>query len=243
MLRGVVQPAWSTPCRCLVSTHHCGVTLPGCPASSHPCGVTLTAVACHRWPGVPATRSPPGTLPRPQMREREERRRAEAYGDVPIRLYLPDGATVLQAALPATAPLSELLALARAALAPGAAAGAFLFTTPPRAVLKDLSPSLYAAKLVPAAKVHVAVDAGKAAAGAGSTAEQLLVRPEVLALAEQPPERSAVMHTAAQQQQQPATGAAASGSAVAGGAAGSSRATGAAQVQKGVPKWLKLGGK
>lgn len=177
------------------------------------------------------------------MREREERRRAEAYGDVPIRLYLPDGATVLQAALPATAPLSELLALARAALAPGAAAGAFLFTTPPRAVLKDLSPSLYAAKLVPAAKVHVAVDAGKAAAGAGGTAEQLLVRPEVLALAEQPPERSAVMHTAAQQQQQPATGAAASGSAVAGGAAGSSRATGAAQVQKGVPKWLKLGGK
>ncbi|KAL4452338.1 hypothetical protein ABPG75_008000 [Micractinium tetrahymenae] len=190
-----------------------------------------------------------GHLMTAAMREREERRRAESYGDVHIRLYLPDGATVLQTALPATAPLAELLALARAALAPGAAAGAYLFTTPPRTVLKDLSPSLYAAKLVPAAKVHVGVDAGKAAAAAPATMssqgqqQQQHVRPEVLALAEAPPERAAVMHTrAAAQQQQPA-GAAAGGSAAAGGAAGGSRASGAAQVQKGVPKWLKLGGK
>ncbi len=178
------------------------------------------------------------------MREKEERRRAEAYGDVPIRLYLPDGATVLQTALPATVPLSELLQLTRAALAPGAAAGAYLFTTPPRNVLKDLSPSLYAAKLVPAAKVHVGLDASKAAAAASGQAEQQLVRPEVLALAEAPPERSAVMHARTKgQQQQPAAGGVPGGSTAAGGAAGGSQATGAAQVQKGVPKWLKLGGK
>lgn len=70
------------------------------------------------------------------MREREERRRAEAYGAVPIRLYLPDGVHCLQTALPATEPLSSVLALARAALQPGAAAGTHLFTTPPRTVLK-----------------------------------------------------------------------------------------------------------
>lgn len=70
------------------------------------------------------------------MREKDERRRAEAYGSVPIRLYLPDGAHCLQTTLPATEPLSSVLALARAALLPGPAAGAFLFTTPPRTVLK-----------------------------------------------------------------------------------------------------------
>lgn len=80
-------------------------------------------------PAVPA----PAAL---QMREREQRRRAEAYGAVPIRLYLPDGTHCLQTALPATEPLSSVLALARTALLPGVAAGAYLFTTPPRAVLK-----------------------------------------------------------------------------------------------------------
>lgn len=184
-----------------------------------------------------------GHLMTAAMREKEERRRAESYGDVPIRLYLPDGATVLQTALPATAPLSELLGLARAALAPGAEARAFLFTTPPRTVLRDLSPSLYSAKLVPAAKVHVGVDASKAAAAAGGQAQQEHVRPEVLALAEAPPERSAVMHARPAGQRQPAAGAAAGGGTAAAAAAGSTRAAGAAQVQKGVPKWLKLGSK
>lgn len=193
----------------------------------------------HAGPASCLARPPP----RLQMREKEERRRAESYGDVPIRLYLPDGATVLQTALPATAPLSELLGLARAALAPGAEARAFLFTTPPRTVLRDLSPSLYSAKLVPAAKVHVGVDASKAAAAAGGQAQQEHVRPEVLALAEAPPERSAVMHARPAGQRQPAAGAAAGGGTAAAAAAGSTRAAGAAQVQKGVPKWLKLGSK
>lgn len=42
------------------------------------------------------------------MRAKEDQRRAEAYGDVPLRLYLPDGQHCLQTSLPATTPLSEV---------------------------------------------------------------------------------------------------------------------------------------
>lgn len=175
------------------------------------------------------------------MREREERRRGEAYGSVPIRLYLPEPCGLcLQASLPATTPLSSLLELAMRALLPAAAAaGPYLFTTPPRTVLKDLSVSLYASKMVPAAKVHLGLDASKAPAGGD---QQQLISPEVLALVEAPPERAAVMHSNQRQ------AAAASGAAPGAGASGSGARTGgsdggAAQPQKGVPKWMKLSGK
>ena len=163
----------------------------------------------------------PSSWPCLQMREREERRRAEAYGSVPIRLYLPEPSGLcLQTSLPATAPLSSLLELAKLALLPAAAAaGPYLFTTPPRTVLQDLSVSLYAAKLVPAAKVHLGLDASKAPAGGG----QQLISPEALALVEAPPDRAAVMHA----KQRQAAGAGVS----------------ASQPQKGVPKWMKLSGK
>lgn len=179
------------------------------------------------------------------MRQREEQRRAESFGAVPIRLYLPGGEHCLQTALPATQPLAAVLALARAALAPQLAPAAYLFTTPPRTVVKeaDLERSLYAAKLVPAAKVHVALDASKAPAGADTTTAAACIRPEVLALVEAPPQRAAVMHTnkAAQPAPEAAPGAAgASTSAAAGSAAGAAARAGGAGG-KGVPKWLKLG--
>jgi hypothetical protein len=176
------------------------------------------------------------------MREREERRRAEAYGSVPIRLYLPEPSGLcLQTFLPATAPLSSLLDLAKRALLPAAAAaGPYLFTTPPRTVLKDLSISLYASKMVPAAKVHLGLDASKAPAGAD---QQQLISPEVLALVEAPPERAAVMH-ANQRQAAAASGVGASaGPSGSGARTGGSSSGGAAQPQKGVPKWMKLSGK
>jgi hypothetical protein len=170
------------------------------------------------------------------MREREERRRAEAYGAVPIRLYLPDGQHCLQASLPATAPLSEVLALARAALPPQLAHAAYLFTTPPRTVVKpdQLQRSLYAAKMVPAAKAHVGLDAAAAPAG------RPRIRPEVAALAEAPPRRDATMHGASTQQ---AAHAAVPGDASAAAADRSARVAaqgGSAAGSKGVPKWLKL---
>lgn len=177
------------------------------------------------------------------MRAKEERRRAEAYGSVPIRLYLPDGEHCLQTALPATEPLSSLLALARAALAPRAAPGAYLFTTPPRTVLKDLSVSIHAAKMVPAAKVHVGLDASKAPAGDSAAAGPGLIRPEVLALVEAPPQRAAIMHAGKVVLQSVAeAGASGSGGAAAGGVRGAAARPGATGG-KGVPKWLKLSGK
>ena len=129
--------------------------------------------------------------------------------------------------------IGQVLALARAALPAAAAAqAAFLFTTPPRTPLKDLSLSLYAAKLVPAAKMYVGWDAAKAGPPAAGAGEPQL-RPEALALVGPPPQRADGIHRHQQQQQAgPAGGAAA---ARQGGAAGAS------QPQKGVPKWMKLG--
>lgn len=172
------------------------------------------------------------------MRAKEEQRRAAAYGAVPIRLYLPDGAHCLQTSLPATEPLAAVLALARAALVPGAEAGAYLFTTPPRTVLKDLSLSLYAAKLVPAAKVLVGLKEGAADAATSG-----LIRPEVLALVEAPPRRDAVMHGAKAEAAGAAAGGSAAGASGSGGAEGAGAARAAGAGGKGVPKWLKLGGK
>lgn len=106
--------------------------------------------------------------------------------------------------------------------------------------LQDLSLSLYAAKLIPAAKVHVGLDAGKASPASGATAE--LIRPEVLALVEAPPQRAAVMHAGkapAPQQEQQAAGA--SGSSGAGASGSGAAARPGATGGKGVPKWLKLG--
>lgn len=187
------------------------------------------------------------------MRAKEEQRRAEAHGAVPIRLYLPDGQHCLQASLPATAPLSAVLGLARAALAPGAAAQAYLFTTPPRTVLKDLSLSLYAAKLVPAAKVQVGLKdapaagptAGAAACEGGDAAAAGLLRPEVLALVEAPPRRAAVMHEGRPAAAGAAPGGSGSGGGSVAGAGSAEAGAGAARAAggggKGVPKWLKLG--
>lgn len=201
-------------------------------ATAGPCAAQHVA-ACQPLgsPHVPCPVPPTGV----QMREKEERRRAESHGAVPIRLLLPDGQHCLQTALPATAPLRSVLALARAAMTEEAAAAAYLFTTPPRTVLKDLSASLYAAKMVPAAKVHVGIDVSKVPAGGQ------LIKPEVLALVEQPPERAAVMHANKPAQQQAAAGAASrSGLAAASGAAATPARAGGTGA-KGVPKWLKIG--
>ncbi len=109
---------------------------------------------------------------------------------------------------------------------------------------QDLSLSLYAAKLIPAAKVHVGLDASKASPAAGAPAE--LIKADVLAIVEAPPQRADVMHArkapAAAQQEQPAGSGAGSGSAGASGSGGAGAAARqGATGGKGVPKWLKLG--
>jgi tether containing UBX domain for GLUT4 len=175
------------------------------------------------------------------MREAEAAARAAAAGAVAVRAELPGG-LVLQAAFPAAAPLAELRALVARALAPAAAAGGFhLFTTPPKAVLRDMSASFYSAGFVPAARVHVGLNdaavATAVAAGGGA------VRLEVLALLGPPPPRGEALR---------ARGAGAGGSGGAGGlgASGSGSEPAARPAGGGAPrraagggskpKWLKL---
>ncbi len=64
----------------------------------------------------------------------------------------------LQATFAATETVGALRALAAGVLAPQLAPAAYLYTTPPRTVLKGDSDSLYHCGLVPAAHVHVGVD-------------------------------------------------------------------------------------
>jgi hypothetical protein len=81
-----------------------------------------------------------------------------------------------QAEFSAAQPASDVAALARAVAAPALAAGLYLYTAPPKAVLreKELAASLWELRLVPAAHVHVG-GSGAAAAEAGTR----WLRPEV----------------------------------------------------------------
>ncbi|KAI8467936.1 MAG: hypothetical protein J3K34DRAFT_23578 [Monoraphidium minutum] len=116
------------------------------------------------------------------LREQQARARAKALGPVPVRLHFPDG-SIVQAEFAATQPASAVAALARA-VAPAALAGSlYLYTAPPKTVLKegDMGSSLYDLKLVPAAHVHVGAGPGKLPPGGGGGAWEWL-RPEVAAL-------------------------------------------------------------
>lgn len=94
------------------------------------------------------------TLMTKQMREAEQERKAAAYGRVPVRVELPDG-HVVQATFAAVEKLQALHSLVASVLVPEVASAFYLFTAPPKVELKDPGVSLYAAGLVPAARVHV----------------------------------------------------------------------------------------
>ncbi|KAF8073148.1 ASPSCR1 [Scenedesmus sp. PABB004] len=115
-------------------------------------------------------------------REAEGAARAARLGPVRVRLHFPDG-TLLQAQFRATDTLGDVQALVSAVAAPGLAPALQLYTTPPKVVLRDGAATLYALQLVPAAHIHVGLDAarlppGVAAPGAGAP----LLRAEVQAL-------------------------------------------------------------
>lgn len=188
-----------------------------------------------------------------QMREAEQARKAASYGPVPVRVEFPEG-TVLQASFPAVAPVGELQELIKVALLPEAAKTFYLFTTPPKTELKDLSLSFYAAGLVPAARVHVGFrGAVVGGGGGGGDKEQVssCLRPEVAALMGRPPSRAEALGI----EEKKNAGVVAENAA---GPSGSSRAAvapaGAAAVVSGetaegepkrakpggVPSWMKL---
>lgn len=122
-----------------------------------------------------------------QMRENEVARKAAAYGQVPVRVELPDG-VVLQASFAATESIGELKALVESVMIPEAAACFYLFTTPPKVELKDVDMTFYAAGLVPAARVHVGFR------GIDATLQgKSCLKEEVMALQGEPPARSVAM--------------------------------------------------
>jgi hypothetical protein len=148
-------------------------------------------------------------------------------------------------------------ALAAAVTLPGLRPGLYLYTTPPKVLLKDkdLGATLYEAQLVPAAHIHVGFNPDKCG-GAGQGAGPVL-QPEVEALLQQevPPE---VLPSAAAEDSTAPSAAGSSGASQAagssavraaaaavtgGGAASLSAAAGGAGSAPGakVPKWLKIG--
>lgn len=171
------------------------------------------------------------------MREAEAARKAASYGSVPIRVEFPNN-FVLQASFPAVAPVAELRELVEAALTPETAAGFYLFTTPPKTELKDMSQSFYAAGLVPAARVHVGLKGGEAAAG-GSC-----LRPEVVGLVDKPPTRAVALGVAEKNAAGGSNEAGPSGSkpspASGQGASGSAQGEPKRKKAGGVPSWMKL---
>jgi len=100
-------------------------------------------------------------------REAQARARAAALPPIPVRLHFPDGG-IVQAEFKSTQPVSTIAALARALVDPQLAPALYLYTAPPKQVLKDPAATLFDLKLYPAAHVYVGLDAGKAPAGAAA---------------------------------------------------------------------------
>ncbi|GLI63244.1 hypothetical protein VaNZ11_006139 [Volvox africanus] len=188
-------------------------------------------------------------------REAEDRAKALLYSHVAIRAHLP-GDLILQVTFAATESIGALRLAVLSVLSPSLAPAVYLYTTPPRQVLYPDQDhhSLYQAGLVPAAHVHVGLDAKKAAA-AGHTAGASVLRPEMAARvrsrigpelaafhASRPAQAPAEERKQQGTQKEDPVGARA---AVAGGAAGRGATTAGGSNGGGakVPKWLQLGTK
>lgn len=201
------------------------------------------------------------------MREAEEASRAAKLAPVRVRLHFPD-ATIVQASFAASQPLSTVHQLVTQVALPQLAPALYLYTTPPKTVLKDMTATLYQLKLVPAAHLYVGFDEKKVKASAGVAAATVAagtagsyLKTEVMALMQ-----DSLPDAAAAQQLGAGDDAAAAAAAVVGGggsneasvadaqrvlaaAAAASRAEGASSSRAPgaggakVPKWMKMGGK
>ena len=70
-------------------------------------------------------------------------------------------AGTVQASFSSTDTIGDVRALVARVVAPALRPALYLFTTPPRTLLKDDSLTLYKAQLVPAAHIHVGLDETK----------------------------------------------------------------------------------
>ncbi|KAL0049556.1 hypothetical protein WJX82_004745 [Trebouxia sp. C0006] len=120
-----------------------------------------------------------GPLKTQKLREQDERRRAEQFGPVPVRIHFPDD-TIVQAEFKPLEPLSVLQKLVQQCIQPELLKW-YMYVTPPKQVLKDLSLTVYKAGLLPAANVLIGVE---------SKHEGPFLKPDVAALQAPPPARS-----------------------------------------------------
>lgn len=165
-----------------------------------------------------------GPLKTQKLREQDERRRAEQFGPIPVRVHFPDG-SIVQADFKALETLASLHKLVQQCMLPNLAQW-YLYVTPPKQALKDHNLTFYKAGLLPAANVLVGMD---------SKHDGQFLKPEVAALQAAPPCRSV-----AKQSNDARTSGASSNGNVGSGAQflPNSKATGG---EKKVPKWMKLG--
>ena len=163
-----------------------------------------------------------GPLKTQKLREQDERRRAEQFGPVPVRVHFPDG-TIVQAEFRPTETLSSLQKLLQQCMQPSLTQW-HMYVTPPKQVFKDLSLTFYKAGLLPAANVLIGLD---------SRHEGPCLKSEIATLQAAPPARNIVRQTSKVDAPGAHRGNVGSGAHF----LPSSKATG----EKKVPKWMKLG--
>ncbi len=165
-----------------------------------------------------------GPLKTQKLREQDERRRAEQFGPVPVRIHFLDG-TIVQAEFKPLEPLSALQKLVQQCVQPELPKW-YMYVTPPKQVLKDLSLTFYKAGLLPAANVLIGVE---------SKHESAFLKPDVAALQAPPPARSISQteSNGAEAKKKPAGN-------VGSGAQFLSGSRVAGSGEKKVPKWMKL---
>ncbi|MEW5297609.1 MAG: hypothetical protein WDW38_006783 [Sanguina aurantia] len=188
-----------------------------------------------------------------KLRQASETAKAASYGPVRVRLHLPEG-VIMQAVFGASEPLSSLQTLASRVVAPELVRSLYLYTAPPKQVLKDLATAtFYSSGLIPAAHVYLGVDENSGAASSGShvrTELQPFVHREAFS-AEAAIEQHNDRYAEGASDRQDTSRAS---SHAAGEAAGSSRSAGASgsavpgggpsnykRSEGKVPKWLKMG--
>lgn len=165
-----------------------------------------------------------GPLKTQKLREQDERRRAEQFGPVPVRIHFPDD-TIVQAEFKPLEPLSALQKLVQLCVQPEVPKW-YMYVTPPKQVLKDLSLSFYKAGLLPAANVLIGIE---------SKHEGAFLKPDVAALQAPPPARFI-----SQSESNGAEAMKGSAGNVGSGAQFLSSSRVAGSGEKKVPKWMKL---
>ncbi len=166
-----------------------------------------------------------GPLKTQKLREQDERRRAEQFGPVPVRIHFPDD-SIIQAEFKPLEPLSALHQLVQQSVQPNVPKW-YMYVTPPKLVLKDLSLTFYKAGLLPAANVLIGIE-GKH--------EGSFLKSDIAVLQAPPPARAiAKSEVSSAQTRKGIAGNVGAGAQF----LPSSRATGSGD--KKVPKWMKLG--